>query len=366
MNKIISIDLSYCDFFDCFQVRKIMEALNKIDTLIDVKFIQHPIDTDDLNETEGYLEVISKMMKKNLSIQRFVVMEDAFEQKEKWPIIQQELKNNINISNKFRHFLQIDNNSDTVHSEISIDQIKLWLRFHVQIKFVEDLTKEQLESLETYLLNPKHKIVVLDISCEKFGQKQINKIIKVLDKPGLNNGKLDVIRFGQRKLHEKDLIIMAKWMLNKFSDQIEENTFDVRQYLFSCQPVQSFDEDEELKMEQARQEELQDNVEMRRMESVHFRVDEEHNRIVKDEMAGKSKTHISLDIDRVLTADSYKVIYLLRRFCLENVDLNITNKKFIKKSKEVNDRMWVYRIFDSVIRTKDDFFGYKFNKKHEK
>ena len=83
MNKIISIDLSYCDFFDCFQVRKIMEALNKIDTLIDVKFIQHPIDTDDLNETEGYLEVISKMMKKNLSIQRFVVMEDAFEQKEK-------------------------------------------------------------------------------------------------------------------------------------------------------------------------------------------------------------------------------------------------------------------------------------------
>ena len=119
-------------------------------------------------------------------------------------------------------------------------------------------------------------------------------------------------------------------------------------------------------MEQARQEELQDNVEMRRMESVHFRVDEEHNRIVKDEMAGKSKTHISLDIDRVLTADSYKVIYLLRRFCLENVDLNITNKKFIKKSKEVNDRMWVYRIFDSVIRTKDDFFGYKFNKKHEK
>ena len=84
-----------------------------------------------------------------------------------------------------------------------------------------------------HLLNPLHKIVVFDISCEKFGQKQVNKIINVLDKPGVNNGKLDVIRFGQRKLPEKDLIMIGKWMLNKFSDQIEENTFDIRQYLYS-------------------------------------------------------------------------------------------------------------------------------------
>ena len=83
MNKIISLDLSYCGFFDCFQVRKIMEVLNKIDTLIDVKFIQHPIDRDDLSETEGYLEVISKMMKKNLSIQRFILFNDASIQKER-------------------------------------------------------------------------------------------------------------------------------------------------------------------------------------------------------------------------------------------------------------------------------------------
>ena len=190
-----------------------------------------------------------------------------------------------------------------------------------------------------HLLNPLHKIVVLDISCKKLDQKQVNKIINVLDKPGVNNGKLDVIRFGQRKLHEKDLIMMGKWMLNKFSDQIEENTFDVRQYLYSCRQVQAFEKDQERRMEQARQEELKDNIQMRRMNCVHFRLDEENNRIVKDENAGWSKTHISLDIDRVLTADSYKVIYLLRRFCLNNVDLNITNKKHIKKSREVSDRM---------------------------
>ena len=128
-------------------------------------------------------------------------------------------------------------------------------------------------------------------------------------------------------------------MLNKFSDQIEENTFDVRQYLYSCRQVQAFEKDQERRMEKARQEELKDNIQMRRMNCVHFRLDEENNRIVKDENAGWSKTHISLDIDRVLTADSYKVIYLLRRFCLNNVDLNITNKKHIKKSREVSDRM---------------------------
>ena len=105
------------------------------------------------------------------------------------------------------------------------------MRFQVQIKFVEDLTQEQLESLEMHLLDPQHKIVVLDISCEKFDQKQVNKIINVLDKPGVNNVKIDVIRFGKRKLSEHDLIVMGTWMLNKFSDQIEENTFDVREYL---------------------------------------------------------------------------------------------------------------------------------------
>ena len=366
MTNVRYLDLSYCDFTDTFIVQKIMEVLNKIDSLIEVYFIQHPNDEDSLNEADSYFEVISKMLKKNLSIQKFVLFEDTSIQKEKLPKIQQELKNNIKISNKFRHFSQINRRSDTVHSEISIDLIKLWLRFYVQIKFVEDLTNEQLESLEIHLLNPKHKIVILDISCEKFGQKEVNKIINVLDKPGVNNGKLDVIKFGQRKLHEKDLIVMGKWMLNKFSDRIEENTFDVRQYLFSCKQVETFSEDEELEMEQARQSELRDNVRMRRMQTVHFRIDEENNKIVEDEMARKSKTHISLDINRVLTADSYKIIYLLRRFCLENVDLNITNKKYIKESKEVNNRAWVYRIFDSVIRTKDDFFGYKYDKAHEK
>ena len=83
MNKIISIDLSYCDFFHTYQAQKIMEALNKIDTLIDVKFIQYPFDRDDLDETEGYLEVISKMMRNNLSIQRFILFNDFFKQNEK-------------------------------------------------------------------------------------------------------------------------------------------------------------------------------------------------------------------------------------------------------------------------------------------
>ena len=60
-----------------------MEVLNKIDTLIDVKFIQNFNIEDNLNEEEGYIEVISKMMKKNLSIQRIVLFNDASIQKER-------------------------------------------------------------------------------------------------------------------------------------------------------------------------------------------------------------------------------------------------------------------------------------------
>ena len=211
------------------------------------------------------------------------------------------------------------------------------MRFQVQIKFVEDLTQEQLESLEMHLLDPQHKIVVLDISCEKFDQKQVNKIINVLDKPGVNNVKLDVIKFGKRKLSEHDLIVMGTWMLNKFSDQIEENTFDVREYLNPYKSAKTFEINEELTIQQARLEELQDNIEIRRMEPVHYTVSEENNRIERNENAERSKTHISIDIGRVLTAESYKVIYLLHKFCIENVDLKITNENFLKKSKRTND-----------------------------
>ena len=83
MRKIVSLDLSYCDFFDSYQVLKIMEVLNKIDTLTNVKFIQHSNPGNNLNEAEGYLKVISKMMKKNLSIQKLTLFNNVLEQQKK-------------------------------------------------------------------------------------------------------------------------------------------------------------------------------------------------------------------------------------------------------------------------------------------
>ena len=93
------------------------------------------------------------------------------------------------------------------------------------IKFEDKLQKEDLEKLQLFLKHPKHKIVALNMASEQFKQKEINKVLKVLSDPHIDNSRIDVIDFGQRKIYEKDLIVMGKWMLNKFSanEYDEEN-----------------------------------------------------------------------------------------------------------------------------------------------
>ena len=87
--------------------------------------------------------------------------------------------------------------------QISVDKIKLSLKFHVMIKFEEKLTKDDLQNLEYFLKHPDHKIAVLDMSLIHFKQSDINKVIKILSHPKVDNCKIDVIRLGHRKFHEK-------------------------------------------------------------------------------------------------------------------------------------------------------------------
>ena len=83
MENMQILDLSNCGFFDAYKVQKIMQVLNEIDSLVEVSFIQHPEDEDTIDETEGYLKIILKMMKKNFSIQKLVLFEDASVQNER-------------------------------------------------------------------------------------------------------------------------------------------------------------------------------------------------------------------------------------------------------------------------------------------
>ena len=129
--------------------------------------------------------------------------------------------------------------------------------------------------------HPNHKIVALNTTSSKFKQSEINKVIKILSHPDIDNSRIDVINFGQRKFYEKDLIIMGKWILDKFSTRVEENTFDIRKYLFSMSKIKL--EDDTANRQRSR------NIEKRLLESsnnrgnidVHFKLNYKTNEIVK-------------------------------------------------------------------------------------
>ena len=87
------------------------------------------------------------------------------------------------------------------------------MKFYLHIKFEGKIIEEDLQSLEHYLKLPDHKIKVLDMSSNKLKQDDINSIIKILGSSKIENSKLDIINFGQRKISEKDLIIFGKYIL---------------------------------------------------------------------------------------------------------------------------------------------------------
>ena len=153
-----------------------------------------------------------------------------------------ELETNVSNSQVYKRFYIRGRNDDCLKTKIK--HIKLCLKFYVHIKFDGKVDDEDLQSLEHFLKLPEHKIIVLDMSSDRFEQTEINKVINVLNDPDIDNSKLDIINFGQRKISEKHLIILGKYILNKFSTRIDENTFDVRKYLFALTELQTMDEDE--------------------------------------------------------------------------------------------------------------------------
>ena len=164
-----------------------------------------------------------------------------------------------------------------------------------------------------------------------FKQSEINKVIKVLSHPEVDNCRIDVIRFGQRKFYEKDLIIMGKWILNKFSTRIEENTFDIRKYLFrfSLTQDESVDDMVSDQASEDRQRELRRNSDNRKSHGIHFKLLYKTDEIVRTSQ--EDLTQIVMDIDRTLTSDAYKIIYLIYENTEEYVTLKIDNINYLKE-----------------------------------
>ena len=78
----------------------------------------------------------------------------------------------------------------------------------------------------------------------------------------------------------------------------------------------------------------------------------------------ETRTQIILDIDRKLSPDSYKWIYIIHTSCRQNVDMLISNKDFLKQAIN-KPNTWKNRILKHIAKAKHSLFGYKYDKKHE-
>ena len=98
---------------------------------------------------------------------------------------------------------------------------------------------------------------------------------------------------------------MGNTYSNKFTKKIDENEFDVRKYLFSLTEVQTEGEDNSNDVLNSREEELKQMPENLARTNRSFRPKREN------------KTKICMDINRPLTSDSYKILYLVYDNCKE-------------------------------------------------
>ena len=76
-------------------------------------------------------------------------------------------------------------------------------------------------------------------------------------------------------------------------------------------------------------------------------------------------TQIFLNIDRPLTNDSYKILYLVCDFCEHFVDLKISNKNYLKEVFPEEPKCCITRIYKSVCNARNDFFGYEYDRQQE-
>ena len=161
---------------------------------------------------------------------------------------------------------------------------------------------------------------------------------------------------------KNNLIIMGKWILNKFSAKIEENTFDIRKYLFSLKEVQPIDDKPENRISEERLRELR-NSSRNRHQGFHFRLDHHTNEIVQTR---GNMTQIIMNIDRPLTSDSHKILYLVLDYCEPYVDLKISNKNYLKEVGAGEPTNFISKAYKAVCNTRNNFFGFAYDREHEK
>ena len=218
------LNLSNCRVINQEAV-KVIRAWRKLYYLSYV-FIKDSFYETNLNE---FIDQTSKdlleELKQNVSIIKLVIINDS-KMRSDFPEIIQELKENDEI--RFDKSQLIEYSS--ISYPISIEHIKLWVRFKIQLKLEDrSLTKENFKKLENYFMK-SNKIWIINF--KDISSNNIRKVIEILDKPKLNIYYLDVINFGLKMMNKVDFIIFWRWLISKFSDKRDNDDLNLGRLLF--------------------------------------------------------------------------------------------------------------------------------------
>ena len=80
----------------------------------------------------------------------------------------------------------------------------------------------------------------------------------------------------------------------------------------------------------------------------------------------KHLTQIIMDVDRSLSPDSYKIIYLVYENSESYVDLKISNKNYLKEFSIEEPRWCITKIYWSICNVRNDLFGYQYDREQER
>ena len=150
------LNLNYCGINNISDMVDLLAACRNLDYLQNL-LIQEKWDIEkyeNLKNKDGH-QLLDEL-KKNVSLTYFLFTKLDFQIKD-FKEIENELQ--INKDNLYDKTKLRDNYSQSQNVEIHINQIKLCLRFKIQLVLDDDkLRKEHLEILENYLTNKDHKI----------------------------------------------------------------------------------------------------------------------------------------------------------------------------------------------------------------
>ena len=124
------------------------------------------------------------------------------------------------------------------------------------------------------------------------------------------------------------------------------------------------DEDNSNQVSESRARQLRQSSSIRSQRNVFFRLNFATNEIVQTQRG--NMTQIIIDINRRLTYDSYKILYLVYDYCEPYLDFKISNINYLKELDTGEPKNFISRIYKSVWNTRNNFFGFAYDREHEK